>query len=166
MRPPIPTKSSAALIALVAVQAFCIVFFLSDVFADFQEAGGKPTSHLLIEAMAALTLIIAILFELRYMLTLIRRKERLEQSLDQASRAVFDVIESHFDDWRLSPAERDVAGFLVKGMSIAEIAQLRGNAEGTIKAHLNAIYRKSGTTNRGEMLSLLIDTLIGARPSA
>ncbi|WP_417261517.1 helix-turn-helix transcriptional regulator [Celeribacter sp.] len=152
----------AAMVALIAAQAFCALFFITDVLTDLGEAGGKPTTHLLIEAMAAATLVVAIFLETRLMLDLFARKARLETSLKEASRAVFDVIEAHFDDWALSPAERDVASFLVKGLSITEIAELRGNKEGTIKAHLNAIYRKSGTRNRAELMSAVIDTLIDA----
>ncbi len=43
---------------------------------------------------------------------------------------------------------------------------MRGSAEGTVKSHLNAIYRKSGTANRGELLSSIIDTLIEERPAS
>jgi len=32
-----------------------------------------------------------------------------------------------------------------------------------VKAHLNAIYRKSGARNRGELLSLLIDSLLAGK---
>ena len=70
------------------------------------------------------------------------------------------MIESHFDDWTLTASERDVAGLMVKGLSIAEIAQVRGSAEGTVKAHLNAIYRKANARNRAEVLSHIMDTLI------
>ncbi|MGD9295546.1 MAG: helix-turn-helix transcriptional regulator, partial [Roseobacter sp.] len=80
-----------------------------------------------------------------------------------ASAAVYDVIAAHFETWRLSPSERDVATFLVKGLDISEIARVRNCAEGTVKAHLNAIYRKSGARNRGELLSLLIDSLLASK---
>jgi DNA-binding CsgD family transcriptional regulator len=60
----------------------------------------------------------------------------------------------------LSPSEGDVAMFLVKGLDTAEIAGKQGRAEGTIKAHPNGIYRKSGTRSRAEMLSILIDSLM------
>ncbi|PTQ75249.1 helix-turn-helix transcriptional regulator [Celeribacter persicus] len=152
--------SPFALIALIATQSFCALFFLLDVITDLGEIGGKPTSHLLVEALASGTLVLAILMEVRMILSLMQRKARLEDSLKEASRAVFEVIESHFEMWSLSPSERDVASFLVKGFSISEIAELRGNKEGTIKAHLNAIYRKSGTRNRAELMSVLIDSLI------
>ena len=70
------------------------------------------------------------------------------------------VIESHFDDWKLTVSERDVAALMVKGLSIAEIANVRGSAEGTVKAQLNAIYRKANARNRAEVLSHIMDTLI------
>jgi len=40
---------------------------------------------------------------------------------------------------------------------------MRGSAEGTVKSQLNAIYRKAGVGNRGELLSLLIEELMDRR---
>jgi DNA-binding CsgD family transcriptional regulator len=54
-----------------------------------------------------------------------------------------------------------VAAFTIKGFTIAEIAALRGSAEGTVKTHLNAIYRKAGVQGRGQLVSLLIEELLG-----
>ena len=69
---------------------------------------------------------------------------------------------AHFDSWGLTPSERDVALFVIKGLPIAEIARLRGSAEGTVKSQLNAVYRKSGVSGRGALLGLLIDDLVAA----
>ena len=69
-------------------------------------------------------------------------------------------MEQYFHEWGLTPSEADVATFAIKGLDIAEIAELRGTAEGTVKAHLNAIYRKSGTSGRGALLGLLVDDLL------
>jgi DNA-binding CsgD family transcriptional regulator len=162
--PPPKTNTYLVLIALIVVQAFCAVVFIGDVIGDFREAGPGAAVHVffIIEAVASLSLVAAIVFEVKYLLWLLQRKERLENSLKQANAAIHDVIEAEFEGWQLTPAEQDVATFLVKGLGTAEIAQMRGNAEGTIKAHLNAIYRKSGTKNRAEMLSLLIDTMMGS----
>lgn len=60
----------------------------------------------------------------------------------------------------LTPAEKDVALFAIKGMSIAEIAMLRETSEGTVKAQTNAIYRKAGVSGRSQLLSLFIDDLM------
>jgi DNA-binding NarL/FixJ family response regulator len=153
------------LIALIAVQVICVIFFITDVVEDYRAAapGSGLSLHLNIEAVATLSLLAAIVVEVRYLLALLRRKAQLEQAVEIASAAVHEVIDAHFEDWSLSPSERDVATFLVKGLDIAEIARVRGCAEGTVKAHLNAIYRKSGSRNRGELLSLLIDGLLVAR---
>jgi DNA-binding CsgD family transcriptional regulator len=157
-------------VALIAVQALCALFFIGDLIADARELGTGPAGeiHLSFESFATLSLIVAIGFEVAYLRKLLRRKAHLEHSLLVASTAVHDVIEAHFDDWRLSPSERDVAMFLVKGLNTAEIAGMRGCAEGTVKTHLNAIYRKSGTRSRGELLSVIIDSLMagGGRDAA
>ena len=60
----------------------------------------------------------------------------------------------------LTPSERDVALFAIKGMSTAEIASLRSTSEGTVKAQTNAIYRKAGVSGRSQLLSLFIEDLM------
>ncbi|MCB1491518.1 MAG: helix-turn-helix transcriptional regulator [Rhodobiaceae bacterium] len=147
---------------LMAVQLVCVVIFLNDVIDDARElmANGQFPFHISIEAVAVLSLFAAIVVESRFLVDLLRRKAHLERSLKIASAAVHDVINAHFEEWKLSPSETDVATFLVKGLEISEIAQMRGCAEGTVKAHLNAIYRKSGTRRRGELLSVIIDSLL------
>lgn len=156
------------LIAVIAVQALCAAVFLGDMFADLggleaaePQQGEGP--HAYIEGLAAIALLAAIVIEVRNLLWLLRRKAHLEESLSSAQAAVQDVIDTEFASWGLTPAELDVATFLVKGLSTAEIATMRGSAEGTVKAQLNAIYRKSGTGNRAELMSLLIDTMMGQR---
>ena len=150
--------------ALIAVQFVCAAFFITDLAADYHEAvlstDGEFGFHLPIEAVATFAILAAVAFETWYLWQLVRRKADLERSLAVARGAVHDVIEAHFEAWGFSPSERDVAMFLVKGLNTAEIAEMRGSAEGTIKAHLNAIYRKSGTRSRAEMLSVLIDSLM------
>ena len=44
------------------------------------------------------------------------------------------------------------------------LAALRGSVEGTVKAHLSAIYRKAGVSGRGALLGLFIEDLLDARP--
>ena len=55
----------------------------------------------------------------------------------------------------------------IKGSSIAEIARMRGTKDGTIKAQLNAIYRKAGVTGRPQLISFFIDEMVdGIAPTA
>ena len=157
-------REGLGLMLLILVQAFCAVFFLSDAISDFADAGRFALAdwHLIIETLAALGLAVGIVFELRYLLRLLRRKAHVERGLSIAAGALHDVMESYFDSWALTPAERDVATFAIKGLSNTEIAELRGSAEGTIKAHLNGIYRKAGVSGRGALLSLLVEDLMQA----
>ena len=64
-----------------------------------------------------------------------------------------DVLDESFPDWRLTPAERDVALFLVKGCTTAEIATLRSTSEGTV-------YRKANVSGRPHLSGLFIEDLI------
>lgn len=89
---------------------------------------------------------------------------RSEEQLRIASAAFTDMPEDQFTDWRLTPAERDVALFAIKGLSTAEIAALRETSQGTVKAQTDAIYRKAGASGRAPFLSLFIEDLLANRP--
>ena len=44
---------------------------------------------------------------------------------------------------------------------------MRGTKDGTIKAQLNAIYRKAGVTGRPQLISFFIDEMVdGIAPAA
>lgn len=152
------------LTALIAVQSICAAFFLWDVIEDIRPGGFASLTnlHIAVEAGAAFSLFSAIVFEARYLGRLMRRKAHLEAQVSIAAGAFHEIMLAHFDSWGLTPSESDVAMFAVKGLSIAEIAGLRGSAEGTVKAQLNAVYRKAGVSGRGALLGLLIDDLLAA----
>ena len=71
-----------------------------------------------------------------------------------------ELLEDRFDEWGLTPAERDVALFTIKGLSVSDIAELRATSEGTVKAQSAGIYRKAGVNNRTQLVSLFIDDLL------
>ena len=152
------------LMGLIAVQSLCAAFFLWDMLNDIGPDGLRALAnlHIAIEALAALALVSAIVFETRYLMRLLRRKAHLEDQVSIAAGAFHEIVLAHFDRWGLTPAEADVAMFTIKGFSIAETARLRGSAEGTVKAQLNAVYRKAGVSGRGALLGLLVDDLMGA----
>jgi len=68
-----------------------------------------------------------------------------------------DVLEERFPEWRMTPAERDVA---INCFSISEIAALRKTSEGTVKARTHAICRKAGVSGRSQPMSVFIDELL------
>lgn len=146
-------------LVLIAVQGFCAAIFISDAISDIFYRSERDW-HIVIEVTASIALMLAIALETRNLLELLQRKANLERTLKNASLAVHSVIESKFTEWGFSPSERDVAGLLVKGLSTAEIAQVRGTAEGTVKAQLNAIYRKADARSRSDLMSQILDAMI------
>lgn len=72
----------------------------------------------------------------------------MQQQLKVASGAFQELIDEYFMSWQLTPAEKDVALFAIKGISISDIASMRGVSEGTVKAQTTAIYRKAGVSGR------------------
>lgn len=147
---------------LITAQGISTSFFLWDVIEDSlaQGAASWADLHIGVEVAAVLAMLTGIVVEVRVLARLLRRQAHLERQVSLAARALHDVINERFSDWSLTAAEQDVAHFTVKGLSISEIARLRGSADGTVKSQLNAIYRKAGVSNRGELLSLLIEEIM------
>lgn len=87
----------------------------------------------------------------------------MQQQLNVASGAFAEIMQTQFEAWGLSEAERSVALLGIKGYSISEIAKLRATKEGTIKAQNAAVYRKAGVSGRLQLLSHFVEDLLGGR---
>ena len=89
--------------------------------------------------------------------------EKLKKSR-QKNLEIAHVLRGHigwqFETWGLTSAERDVAMLSLKGLKISEIAEYRNSREGTIKAHLNAIFRKADVSSRTELLATCLESFI------
>ncbi len=154
-------KESRLYLAILIFQVVCAILFLLGLIStvtglfqinwQFYEA---------IELAAALGLLVGAGLGGNMLRRSLKEKGRMQQQLKAASGAFMDHLSDQFDEWMLTPAERDVALFAIKGMSTAEIATLRGVSEGTIKAQTNAIYRKADVSGRSQLLSFFIDGLV------
>ncbi len=158
------------MIALVfLVQALCALFFVSDILSSLFGIYTRPLAWELREMLeigAAVGLILGLILGGVLIVSSLRARNLAQERLRRASGAFMDLLEERFTLWGLTPAERDVALFAIKGMSTAEIAALRTTSEGTVKAQTNAIYRKAGVTGRPQLLSLFIEDLIDAPQGA
>ena len=156
-------KSPWVLIALLVLQCLFALFFLSDIVLTLVGVRSAPIAwqmRELLEIGAALGLLLGAVLGGIALRQAIRARARAEESLAQVQRAFRDHMEARFVEWSLTPAERDVALFSVKGLSIQEISKLRETSEGTVKAQCNAIYKKAGVSGRAQLMSLFLDDLL------
>jgi DNA-binding CsgD family transcriptional regulator len=156
-------RRAAPIIAILMVQAVCAFFFVSDILKSVLGIRTDPISWEMRELMeigASLGLVLGVVVGGLMLRRALQERNRAEERLRRASGAFMDLLDERFQEWGLTPSERDVALFAIKGMSTAEIAALRSTSEGTVKAQTNAIYRKAGVSGRSQLLSLFIDDLM------
>jgi len=147
------------LAAVTALQAVSAAYFVIDVLSELPELRTAPI-HPLGELLAVIALLIGTAFGVRELGRVMRRSDRVESRLRAASGAFIALMQETFDDWALTPSERDVALLSIKGLSVAEIAALRNSRVGTVKAQCAAIYRKAGVNSRAELLGHFIEDLV------
>ena len=155
--------SAKPLLILLFVQGVCTVFFTSQILFDIIGFPEEPISwraQELIEIGAAIGLLLGFVLGAVALTRSHARQREVEESLRAARGAFHDLLSERFREWGLTPAETDVAFFVMKGFSTQEIAGFRGTSEGTVKAQTAAIYRKSGSTGRAQLVSLFIDDLM------
>ncbi|MGI9394909.1 MAG: helix-turn-helix transcriptional regulator [Boseongicola sp.] len=150
--------------AVFALQLFCAVFFVLDAVLDFLGYEGTTGIRALdtVEYFIAIALLIGVLITGREISRIMQRNNRLSDQVRAASGEFSTLMDDRFADWGLTASERDVAILSIKGLSVAEIAEARGSAEGTVKAHSAGVYRKAGVTGRLQLLSLFVDELVDA----
>ena len=143
--------SRLALIAVLALQLFCAVFFLFDGVLDVL-GPVMPTGLTLglaqgdlFEWLLGLALVVSVIVTALQVRRLLRDQRRMKNALQAASGAFGELLQHQFRDWDLSPSESDVALFAIKGSSIAEIARMRGTKDDTIKAHSTRFTEKPGS---------------------
>ena len=163
-------RRTAPFLTIFVIQAVCAFFFVSDILASVLGVETAPISWEMRELMeigASVGLVLGVVVgglmlrrALRDRTHALRDRNEAEERLRRASGAFMDLLHERFAEWGLTPSERDVALFAIKGLSTAEIAGLRTTSEGTVKAQTNAIYRKAGVSGRPQLLSLFIDDLM------
>jgi DNA-binding CsgD family transcriptional regulator len=156
-------KRTVPFLAIFIVQALCAFFFVSDILSSVIGLQTQPISwemRELLEIGAAFGLVLGVVLGGVMLVRALRERNEAEEQLRRASGAFMDLLKERFAEWGLTPSERDVALFAIKGMSTAEIAALRATSEGTVKAQTNAIYRKAGVSGRSQLLSLFIEDLM------
>lgn len=162
--------SSRAL--LLAFPLLVLVASLSDVAADLAE--GSSRAHLIRELLLMLSALGVCVWlvvvagrnrqqveALRAELDNIRQLPSPEsRQLANARRELAIAINEQFAAWQLTPSEKEIGQFLLKGFSLKEIAQLRGTAEKTIRHQASSLYQKAGVTGRHTFAAWFLEDLL------
>lgn len=165
IRPPMTKPKSAvhretvALLAFLLVQSTAAVFYVGDILNDLRT--DAISGHFVFEATVTAALVFGVLLGAHTLRRTIELLGSQETALDVARGALSDVIDRQFQAWALSPAEREVAFLALKGFDVAEIAQIRGVAQGTVRAQLTHIYAKADVTGRAQFGAFFVEDLLG-----
>ena len=153
-------RRALVLAAVILVQALTAVFFFADVASDLLHDGKLEDIHMWLEALATIALAVGVLFMMIELKRVMNRVLLLEGSLRAARGEMAEVIDAFFTRWGLTPAERDVALMVLKGVDNDDIARIRGTAAGTVRAQCTAIYGKAGVGGRSQLFSVFMEELL------
>lgn len=102
-----------------------------------------------------------------------RLAEDLRASQEDATRWRHDAaaliaglsaaIDAQLARWQLSPAEKEIALLLLKGLSHKEIAEIRSVSETTVRQQARSLYRKAGLSGRNDLAAFFLEDLLGPR---
>jgi len=158
-----PRTDQILLGSIVILQLLFSGFFIFDLGSDVFGWLTVPMSwefHGAVQIITILALLLGSVLGIIAFRNLARQRKEMDRKMLVARNAFHELIQQSFKEWGLTPSERDVGLFMLKGLSNAEIAEVRGKSIGTIKAQVNAVFRKAGANSRAQLTSLFMEELI------
>lgn len=91
-----------------------------------------------------------------------RRAERdaWRESARKALEGLGHAVDQQFEEWGLTPTEREIALLILKGHSHKRIAELTGRKERTVRQHGVMVYQKSGLSGRAGLAAHFLEDLM------
>lgn len=74
--------------------------------------------------------------------------------------AFHHILFGEFKKWNLTKAEREIAIFILKGLTTEEIALIRSTSIKTIRNQCSSIYEKTNLSGKSELISYFLSELI------
>ncbi len=164
--------STGERVIVTLILAAVAVMTLADVLGDWGSGGSTP--HVGIELLVAGAAVLGLGWLWAHYLRLRRRLSEVHRSLEgahaeaalwrgrhgQLLQGLSRAIDQQLNDWQLTPAEKEVAFLLLKGLSFKEIAPVRGASERTVRQQALAVYAKSGLAGRAELAAFFLEDLL------
>ena len=148
---------------VIATQCLCGAYFTWEILAS---VAGLPSLPLrwqareMVELGASLGLIVGAGLAVHLVTTARHAKARADRAHKLTSGAFAQTVDDYFARLSLTEAERDVAWLVLKGMTMAEIAEIRQTRPGTVKAQCTAVYRKAGVGSKSQLFSQVVEDLL------
>lgn len=157
---------------LVSILSAVFILVTADIVGDSKE--GVDLWHLVLEGSVGLISLFGIFYVLRDSFktrhNLIETNQkfsdyRVESEKWRAeSRKYLEGLSSAIDEqlskWGLTPAEKEVAFLLLKGLSLKDVANVRNTSEKTARVQSMAIYSKAGLSSRSELSAFFLEDLL------
>ncbi len=83
-----------------------------------------------------------------------------QSEAESALSGLGEAIERQFGRWKLTEAEQEIGLLLLKGLSLKEVAAVRGTSERTVRQQSLAVYKKSGLAGRAELSAFFLEDLL------
>ncbi len=144
------TAHTVVELALVTLSAGCLVYFWR------LWRTSEVTTRAVRDALAASERAVEV-----------RQRERDEwrASAEASLSGLANAIDRQFSRWELTPAERDVAIGLLKGLGHKQIAGASSRSERTVRQHAVSVYGKAGVAGRAELAAYFLQDLSLPRSS-
>lgn len=161
----------------ISILVLFITFFIYDIYTNLLD--GVATNHIIHEvilcavAMIILTSMIIssfrtnrLLKKLQLELVETKQSNQLWKKKSHDAAVNFSrMIEQQFEEWNLSPSEKEISFLLIKGLSMKEIAHLRETQEKTVRIQATTIYKKSGLSGRQELAAFFLEDILTLNPA-
>ncbi|MBV2167427.1 MAG: LuxR C-terminal-related transcriptional regulator [Bdellovibrio sp.] len=71
-------------------------------------------------------------------------------------------IQSHFEKWGLTKTECEIGMFILRGLSLKQIAEKRGTSETTTRQQALSLYKKAAVDGRHQLSAFFIEHLLNS----
>jgi DNA-binding CsgD family transcriptional regulator len=161
------SRSRVTWVVLIAVvQAVAALYFLVDGVDDMIAQTKRGIGvEMIMDCVVAIALVSGLLVAANYARHMADIMHRTDVTLKIAKGALAEQIALRFQEWGLTKGEAEVALFAMKGCNVAEIAQLRSAATGTVRSQLSQVYAKASVSSQSMLVSLFIEDLLDLPPT-
>lgn len=148
-------------LAVIMLQLVAVVYFIADAVNEHAaQANTAALALSVFDVLVGCALLCGIGYSAITFHRMTFEARHQNELLAIARGALGALIQQRFASWGLSRGEAEVALFALKGCTIAEIAAMRGSANGTVRSQLSQVYAKAGVSGQPMLMSLFLDDLL------